>query len=59
MCTLSQADLHRDESLQDTLRKAREARANTHWHPTTPERESLMLALQVLNKETARNEPLI
>jgi hypothetical protein len=54
MCTLSQADLARDESLQDTLRKAREARANTHWHPTTPERESLLTALQVLNKETSK-----
>ena len=54
MTTLSQADLHRDESLQDTLRKAREARAAKHWHPTTPERESLLTALQVLNKETSK-----
>jgi hypothetical protein len=59
MTTLVASDLHRDESLQDTLRKSRETRAAKHWHPTTPERESLMLALQVLNKETARNEPLI
>lgn len=51
MTTLSQADYARDESLQDTLRKAREARAAKHWHPTTPERESLMLALQVLNNK--------
>jgi hypothetical protein len=54
MCTLSQADLARDESLQDTLRKAREARADKHWHPTTPARESLLTALQVLNKETSK-----
>lgn len=54
MTTLAAEDLHRDESLQDTFRKAREARANTHWHPTTPERESLMLALQALNKETSK-----
>jgi hypothetical protein len=54
MATLVADDLHRDESLQDTLRKFREARAAKHWHPTTPERESLMLALQVLNKETSK-----
>jgi hypothetical protein len=54
MTTLVAEDFHRDESLQDALRKAREARANTHWHPTTPARESLLTALQVLNKETSK-----
>jgi hypothetical protein len=40
--------------LREANRKAREARANTHWHPTTPERESLLTALQVLKKETSK-----
>lgn len=46
MTELTTAELWQSAPAQSELRKAREARADRHWHPTTPVRSALMLSIQ-------------
>lgn len=46
MTDLTLQTMWQDAPAQSELRKAREARADRHWHPTTPVRSALMLSIQ-------------
>jgi len=51
MTELSTQELWQSAPAETELRKAREARAEKHWHPTTPLRSAFVLALVAMNEE--------
>ena len=48
MSELSLSEFWQSAPIETDLHRKRRERANEHWHPTTPTREALMIALQVL-----------